>query len=38
MYKMDISASNSLVVGVPLNVDDVEVLKMGEPVVQVGQF
>ena len=32
------SASNELDVGVPLNVDDVEVSKIGDPGVQVGQF
>ena len=35
---MDISASAELVVGVPLNVDDVEVSKMGDPAVHEGQF
>lgn len=35
---MDISALDELVVGVPLNDDDVEVSKMGDPGVQVGQF
>ena len=35
---MGISASDELEVGVPLNVDDVEVLKMADPGVQVGQF
>ena len=35
---MVISASNELVVGVPLNVDDDEVSKMADPGVQVGQF
>ena len=34
---MDISASNVVVVGVA-NVVDLEVSKMGDPAVQVGQF
>ena len=32
------SPSDELDVGVPLNVDDFEVSKMGDPGVQVGQF
>jgi hypothetical protein len=32
------SASDELDVGVPLNVDDFEVSKTADPVVQVGQF
>jgi len=35
---MVITASGELEVGVPLNVDDVEVSKMGDPTVQLGQF
>jgi len=36
---MDISASDELVVGVPLtNVDDVEGSKIGDPAGQVAQF
>ena len=35
---MVISASGEPDVGVPLNVDDAEVSKMGDPGVQVGQF
>jgi len=35
---MVISAPGEPVVGVPLNDDDVEVSKMGDPGVQVGQF
>ena len=35
---MDTSALDELVVDVPLNVDDVEVSKTGDPVAQLGQF
>ena len=35
---MLISAPDELDVGVPLNVDDVEVSNTGDPGVQVGQF
>ena len=35
---MDISADDELDVGVPLNVEDDEVSKIGDPAVQVGQF
>jgi hypothetical protein len=35
---MVISASDELDVGVPWNVDDFEVSKMGDPGAQVGQF
>ena len=35
---MVISASAELEVGVPLNVDDVEVSKTGDPATQVEQF